>query len=93
MTIRWDVTPQEFDLINKIVQRALDVGHRMGRPLNRQNVTMDITAVHKNGNPLRLAGLLGAKEFDFTHDVFGILRHINRKTGQLENCFSPRYSL
>ena len=53
---------------------------------------MDITACHANGNPLRLAELLSADDFNFCHDVLGIRRHINRETGQLENCFVPRFS-
>ena len=39
-----------------------------------------------------LEELLHADGFDFTHDVWGIRRHINRKTGQLEDCFTPRYA-
>jgi hypothetical protein len=53
---------------------------------------MDIEACHCNGNPLDLAALLAAPTTDFMHDVFGIMANINRETGTLENCFSPRYS-
>ncbi len=53
---------------------------------------MDITAAHRNGCPLKLDELLKAEDFDFAHDVFGIRRYINRKTGKLENCFLPRFS-
>jgi hypothetical protein len=55
-------------------------------------LTMDITAVHANGNPLRLADLLAADDFNFTHDVYSIVRHIDRKSGQLGDCFVPRFS-
>jgi len=53
---------------------------------------MDVTACHANGNKLDLAGLLAADDFNFSHDVFGIYRHIDRDTGKLGNCFRPRYS-
>lgn len=53
---------------------------------------MDITAVHANGNPLKLAELLATDDFNFTHDVFGITRHIDRETGKLGGCFVPRFS-
>ena len=53
---------------------------------------MDFTAVHANGNPLRLADLLAADDFNFAHDAFGIARHLNRTNGQLENCFLPRFT-
>ena len=32
------------------------------------------------------------KEIAFLHDVCGIATHINRNTGELEGCFSPRYA-
>jgi hypothetical protein len=59
----------------------------------KQNLTMDLTAVHANGNPLRLAALLAADDFNFAHDVYGIQQHINRNTAKLENHFSPRFSM
>jgi hypothetical protein len=54
---------------------------------------MDLTACHNNGNPLKLENLLNADDGNFAHDVVGINHNLNRKTGKLENCFSPRYSL
>lgn len=54
---------------------------------------MDVTACHANGCPLDLEKLLHADAFNFSHDVFGIARYINRNTGKLENCFVPRCAL
>lgn len=54
---------------------------------------MDITACHLNGCPLDLGKLMNARDGDFGHDVFGIRRHINRTTGQLEEGFAPRCAL
>lgn len=46
-----------------------------------------------NGNlPLDLDALAAADEFNFVHDVCGIVRHLNRKTGALEDCFVPRFA-
>jgi len=59
------------------------------RPLEAQ---MDVTACHVNGCPLKLQELLEADDFNFSHDIFGIRRHLNRETGQLENCFLPRFA-
>lgn len=53
---------------------------------------MDITAVHANGNQLDLTALLAADDSNFAHDVFGIRRHLNRDTGELEDFFTPRFS-
>ena len=44
----------------------------------------------KGDSELDLQKLLDAPDGDFGHDVFGIRRHINRQTGELENCFLPR---
>lgn len=81
--------------IIKIVDRAY--GELSAETINRlwpskQSMMMDISACHANGNPLKLDELLVAKEFDFTHDICGIAAHMNRETGKLEDCFSPRYS-
>lgn len=53
---------------------------------------MDIRACHANGTPLRLEELLRADDGNFGHDVFGIRRYIDRTTGQLTDCFLPRFT-
>jgi len=53
---------------------------------------MDISATHCNGNPLDLESLLSVPYEDFAHDILGIQSNINRRTGELENLFSPRCS-
>ena len=87
--INWKITPEETALINKIVERAtlLDTNNIWSDDLN---CMMDITATHNSGCPLDLQALLDFDDYQFMHDVFGIARHLNRKTGQLGNCFLPR---
>jgi len=58
---------------------------------DRQGAEMDIMAAHITC-PLKLEKLLAANNFNFIHDVGGIMRKINRKTGKLENCFIPRFA-
>jgi hypothetical protein len=53
---------------------------------------MDIEADHCNGNPIDLDQLLNSSDADFSHDVLGIRRFIDRATGKLGGCFSPRCS-
>jgi hypothetical protein len=55
-------------------------------------IMMDIEYFHEL-NPIDLVGLINADDYDFCHDVFGIVRHFNRNTLKLEGCFFPRYSL
>lgn len=90
---KFDVSQEEHAIIQKIVDRAMGVVREVGIRLNRMDVLMDITATHANGMPLRLAELLDAEPFDFNHDVFGIIRHINRRTGEMEGFFVPRFAV
>jgi hypothetical protein len=90
--VSFDVTAADAALIDKITARAVQIGRKHGQRVRALDTRMDITATHANGNPLRLADLLAADDFNLAHDVFGIARHLNRATGQLENHFSPRFS-
>ena len=90
--INFDATPEDQELIRKIAERAVLTSAEFGVIRDALDVRMDITACHLNGNPLRLADLLIADDFNFGHDVCGIERHLDRTTGQLMNCFSPRFS-
>src|SRR5258708_8956764 len=84
--VSFDISSTDAILIEHIVLRAASL--LGGETLE---LMMDLTAVHANGNPLRLMDLLMASKFDFCHDINGIRRHINRNTGKLEN-FTPKFS-
>ena len=86
----FDASVEEAHLIQQIVDRFKLAFPDDNRPA--LFLQMDITACHCNGTPLRLVELLAAEESDFNHDVAGICKHINRRTGKLTDCFSPRYS-
>lgn len=95
MSIKLNLQPADFDLVVAIANRA-DREHVLGRDLDgvtrpKVELLMDLCAVH-NSNPLKLADLLAANTFDFMHDIAGIIRHLDRTTGELRDCFSPRYS-
>ena len=83
---------EEVRTINKIAHRAVAMAASAGIEYPVMDADMDTPACHVNGCPLKLDALLAADEFNFAHDVFGIRRHINRRTGKLENCFLPRFS-
>ena len=87
------VSKFEHDLIVKITQRAIENAARVGYNLEYMTLEMDITLVHKHQGGLKLDELLAADDGNFNHDVFGIRRHINRHTGELEDFFVPRFSL
>jgi hypothetical protein len=91
--VKFDVTPAERAVILKIAERAERELYADGKiKQTRMDTPMDISATIAQGCPLRLDELLAADAFNFAHDVLGIRRHINRQTGQLENCFLPRFA-
>lgn len=90
--ISFKVPARAMDTIDAIVERAATLAHKYDTSVNRFELTMDITATHANGCPLKLDELIQARDSDFVHDVFGIRRHIDRRTGQLGDCFLPRFA-
>lgn len=90
--LNFDVSSEEHALINKIALRADKLPGGRDKP-DLMQIMMDITGCHCNACALDLARLLAADDFNFAHDVFGIMAHINRQTGELMNCFMPRFAL
>lgn len=96
MTVKFEVTAEEDTLLLRIVKRA-EYLHKSnqgvgGFDLDRMALHMDLCACHCNGCPLNLEGLLEADDFNFSHDVWGIRRHIDRHTGKLTDLFHPRFA-
>jgi len=87
--IKFTATMEERDIIAKIAERAERVLLREYK--DRFTTMMDLEVVHSN-SPLRLADFLAADDFNFIHDIVGIRRHLNRETGNLEDCFLPRFT-
>jgi hypothetical protein len=89
--MQFDISREDSELVWKIVDRAQALLTSMGN-FNRMATAMDLTACHANGTSLDLLGILSADDFNFAHDVCGIMRHIDRTTGKLGDCFVPRYA-
>lgn len=79
-------------LIAKIADRAVSVYAKHSIRIDRQDVLLDLLAVHFKAVPLRLADLLAADDVNFLHDVGGMNRHLDRNTYQLRDSWSPRYA-
>lgn len=88
--ISFAVSKTEARLIAKIASRAVTLAESHGCEVDYTTMEMDITACHLNGCPLDLEQLLAFDDGNFGHDVLGIRRHIDRKTGELTDCFLPR---
>ena len=86
-----DFTKEEQKVVDGIVARAAKALREQGRRLDRASLHMDLSATHAKC-PLRLRELLDADDFNFAHDVFGIMRHMDRSTGELGDCFLPRFA-
>jgi hypothetical protein len=86
--ISFAATPEEAGLIQQVIDRIEREGMFGGR--SKTDLEMDLRAAHANGCRLDFQKLLEASPFDFVHDIYGIARHLNRITGQLEHCFVPR---
>jgi hypothetical protein len=85
-TLSFKTTKEESAAISRIVKRA----RKMRPDYDQMSAIMDLTACHANGCPLDFAKLETADDFNFSHDVFGIARHIDRDTGKLTGFFQPR---
>lgn len=90
--VKFNCSKQDSILISAITERAVKEAKAAGFDYDKLETMMDIIACHANGNPLKLDQLFLADSFNFSHDVCGIRRHINRETGKLENFFRPRFS-
>lgn len=84
------LTKAQYLTISKIAKRARDMAGA-GNEYPHLDAMMDVEHAHKDC-PLKLDELLAADDVNFTHDVFGIRRHLNRETKKLENCFVPRFA-
>jgi hypothetical protein len=80
----------DIDLIYRIVDRALELMPDARR--QKLQLVLSVTACHLNGCPLELEDLAKAPAGDLAHDVFGIHRHVDRASGELLDCFLPRYA-
>jgi hypothetical protein len=93
--VSFEVSVADRVLITKIISRAITEGLiGVGRDARgaRIDLEMDLSATHANGCPLDFAKLLRADRFNFAHDICGIVRHLDRTTGELTQCFDPRCS-
>ena len=91
--IAWDklnVSQGETRTISAIAKRAVAIlPERLG---SRMDLIMTLEAVHGGACRLNLSGLLAASDGDLLHDVVGMLRYLDRDTGELTGCFLPRYA-
>jgi hypothetical protein len=92
--LNWQISTAENLLIDLIVKRAVDAleeGRGFVTPDElRVRCKMDLVACHLNGCLLDLRGFAFTSNYaDFAHDFDGIVKNIDRASGQLMNGFKP----
>lgn len=90
--IRFDCAPRDFQTAELIARRAVELGKTHGVTIDYMQTHMDLIAVHVNDRPLKLFQMLCCDNGDFSHDVLGIAKFIDRATGKLRGGFIPRFS-
>lgn len=84
---------KKLNLIQRISTRAVRMHKKLtGEKISRIQIALDIHQCHKK-YPLDLTRLLKAEQHAFEQDVFGIKRHLDRKTGELGGDFLPKIIL
>lgn len=78
-----------IDLIIKIANRFHEVESMPW--LSRSFTHMTLLAVDRN-HKIDWQRMLDGDDFNLVHDVMGMLRHYEPKTGQFTDCFLPRYT-
>jgi len=78
---------REFFLVAEIAMRRDIIS-----PVDKLSLCMDLETAHK-ATPLDLERLLAADDGNFMHDIEGIRTNLNRRTGELENLFLPRFAV
>lgn len=91
--ISFDIAPLDRKVVDKIVARGWAIDWLAASYPDQISMRMDVIATHANGNPLRLADLLAADDFNFAHDMSGICNCLDRETGRLTRSFRPRFSV
>jgi len=90
--INWDLSLEEEVLVGKIAEKAIKQVKLIYPKISKLDLIMNIVAVHNENGKLRLEDWLNADDQNFFHDIFGIMRHIDKETGKLKNFFEPRFT-
>ena len=102
--MKTELTLTDCKLISKIANRAMkmfDGSQEKQTELIRtcseysgyNNKKMDFMIdLEKVNCDLDLQALLDADDLNFAHDIAGINRHLDHDTGELKDCFWPRFA-
>lgn len=76
---------QKLETEREVLDRAVELG--LITKKDKITLAMDLEAANVD-----MSVLLMFTDNNFIHDVMGTMRHIDRRTGELTDCFLPRSS-
>ena len=87
------ISLEDTKAIMRIVKKAFAAANVEPGQNGYLDATMSVEAAHAV-TPLDLARMdaPSADAYSVAHDVFGIFRHLDHATGELRDCFVPRYT-
>ena len=85
----FSTTPADYQSILKLTERfvALCASHKIG-VMSSMSVGLDLCIVNAR-TPLNFDAMLLTSDEDFSYDMVGIARNVDRLTGELQNGFKP----
>ena len=86
-----EMSNDDVFLIGRIAKRAALLAMDCGNEIEAWQFELCLTESHELC-PLKLSELFEANDGNFAHDVFGLWQHLDRETGQIKDCFLPRYT-
>lgn len=95
MTVKFDATKKEIADVDAIVARIVPkICASTGANADELSLStrMDLLATHANGCPMDFERMREADDFNILHDIAGIRKHLNRKTGRIVGFFVPRFA-
>lgn len=88
--LNWHVSGDELLMVDQCVERFHRICREHKKELAIVETMMDIIICHTQNYKLNFTALLLTSDGDFANDIIGIIKHIDRSTGKLQNGFIPR---
>lgn len=80
------------DHIQTIASRATAIFRKANGDSPAPAVIAGLIKVAHDRRPLRLAEMAEADDLNLIHDVAGIINHMDFATGEMRDCFLPRFT-
>lgn len=82
------ISVEDMAFIDQCVERACP----LVQCISRCDLALSLCYAHL-AEPLHLERLLSSTDANFLHDIVGVVLHIDRNTGCLEDGFLPRFAV